>query len=136
MVCDQMALCNLHVRDDPLPSRSSYLLMLRGLYRYIREWITEFELAAKETWEGSTTGTPIGHTGGSAVEAAYPLGLSRCGVCGAVLVRMKLHSRRTSVSCTKVCVLVGRLIIRAWVARRRRRLQCADICLVSATHEL
>ena len=100
--------------------------MLLGLCRYIREWIAEFELAAKETQEGSTTGTDIGNTGGRVMEAAYPLGLSRCGVCGAVLVRMKhcTHDGRVSPAQNNVwrakhraqcpCALLQRLIRCAW----------------------
>lgn len=58
---------------------------LLALRRYIREWIVQFELAAKEAQEEATA-VPSSSCKGERTAEAYPLGLSRCGVCGAVLV--------------------------------------------------
>ena len=64
--------------------------MFFNLYRYIREWIAAFELAAQEVHEEPTDLKSCAQADGSPTDAAYPLGLSRCGVCGAVLVRITL----------------------------------------------
>lgn len=77
-------------------SLAKVFLTLFGRRRYIREWIAGFELAAREAQDELVNdASPVG--------APFPLGLCRCGVCGAVLVRMTL-------ACTKddVCPFVLR----------------------------
>jgi hypothetical protein len=62
-----------HGNAQPSQEPAEYATVSDPPPRYLRQWIAAFELAANEAARGGKYGL------------THPVGLSRCGVCGAVL---------------------------------------------------